>query len=73
MLLNKWDIPFKEKHMESTPGAREFLKMQGHNTVPQIYQNGRLLVEGGYDGLVALGKQQLDERLGNINLGDFKL
>jgi glutaredoxin len=73
MLLNKWDIPFKEKHMESTPGAREFLKMQGHDTVPQIYRNGKLLVEGGYDGLRALGKQQLNERLGNIDVSNFKL
>ena len=73
MLLNKWDIPFKEYHIESKSGAKEFLKMQGHTTVPQIYRNGRLLVEGGYDGLVALGKQQLNERLGNINVSDFKL
>lgn len=73
MLLNEWDIPFKEKNITHNVEALEFLKLNGHRSVPQIYRNGKLLVEGGYDGLRALGKQQLNERLGNIDVGDFKL
>ena len=73
MLLNEWDIQFKEKNIETFPDAREFLRKEGHGTVPQIYRNGRLLVEGGYDGLVATGQVQLNERLGNIDVSDSKL
>lgn len=73
MLLNEWDIPFKEKNITHNVEALEFLKLNGHRSIPQIYNNGKLLVEGGYDGLRALGKQQLNERLGNIDVSNFKL
>jgi hypothetical protein len=35
---------------------RDFVLSEGHRTVPQIYQNGELFVEGGYTGM----KQYLD-------------
>ena len=73
MLLNEWNIPFKEANITHNDQHREFLKSHGHRSVPQIYRNGKLLVEGGYDGLRALDKQQLNERLGNIDVSNFKL
>jgi glutaredoxin 3 len=51
-LLKSKGIVFEEINIEETPGAREFIVAQGHRTVPQIYQDGRLLVEGGFTGLV---------------------
>ena len=41
----------KEINIEETPSAREFILSEGHRTVPQIYQDGKLLVEGGFMGL----------------------
>ena len=40
---------------------RNFLVSNGHKTVPQIYFEGKLLVEGGYTGLSKLTAQQLRE------------
>ena len=50
-LLKQKDIVFEEINIETTPGAREFIMAEGQRTVPQIYQDGKLLVEGGYMGL----------------------
>jgi glutaredoxin 3 len=50
-LLEKKGIVFEEINIDASPEAREFIMTEGHRTVPQIYQNGKLLVEGGYTGL----------------------
>jgi glutaredoxin 3 len=50
-LLKQKGIVFEEINIEETPGAREFIVAEGHRTVPQIYQDGKLLVEGGFTGL----------------------
>ena len=50
-LLKQKGIVFEEINIETTPEAREFIVAEGHRTVPQIYQDGRLLVEGGFTGL----------------------
>jgi glutaredoxin 3 len=56
-LLELKGIKFEEVKIDETPEAREFVVGEGHRTVPQIYQNGKLLVEGGFQGL----KKQSDE------------
>ena len=50
-LLNKHEITFEEVKIDEDPAAREFVMTEGHRTVPQIYNDGKLLVEGGYTGL----------------------
>ena len=50
-LLEQRGIEFEEVKINETPEAREFIMNKGHRTVPQIYRDGRLLVEGGYTGL----------------------
>jgi glutaredoxin 3 len=50
-LLEQRGIEFEEVKIDETPEAREFIMNEGHRTVPQIYRDGRLLVEGGYTGL----------------------
>jgi glutaredoxin 3 len=50
-LLKQKGIVFEEINIEETPSAREFIVSEGHRTVPQIYQDGKLLVEGGFTGL----------------------
>jgi glutaredoxin 3 len=56
-LLEQKGIQFQEVKIDETPEAREFVLSEGHRTVPQIYKDGKLLVEGGYQGLA---KQQDD-------------
>ena len=53
--------------IDEDPAAREWLIAQGHRTAPQIYQNGQLFVEGGYQGLAKLS----DEEFSHIS--EYKL
>jgi len=50
-LLKLKGIDFKVVKIDEDSAAREFMLSEGHRTVPQIYQDGKLLVEGGYTGL----------------------
>ena len=50
-LLKLKGVDYTEIKIDETPEAREFVMGKGHRTVPQIYQDGKLLVEGGYAGL----------------------
>ena len=43
-------------------GVRDWLKERGHKTVPQIYWNEQLLVEGGYTGLSKITVTELQEK-----------
>ena len=44
--------------------AREFLLAQGIRSVPQIFTETELFVEGGYQGLSKLTDEELTTRLG---------
>ena len=44
--------------------AREFLLAQGFRSVPQIFTETELFVEGGYQGLSKLTDEELKTRLG---------
>jgi glutaredoxin 3 len=50
-LLQLKGIVFEEVKIDEDSEAREFVLGKGHRTVPQIYQAGKLLVEGGFQGL----------------------
>ena len=50
-LLKLKGLEFEEVKIDEDAQAREFVLSQGHRTVPQIYKDGALLVEGGYQGL----------------------
>mgnify|MGYP003345637515 CR=1 FL=1 len=50
-LLKLKGIEYTEVRVDQDPSAREFIVGEGHRTVPQIYQDGKLLVEGGFTGL----------------------
>ena len=43
---------------------------EGHRTVPQIYQDGKLFVAGGFQGLKKLTNEQLTEMLGDVNVSN---
>ena len=56
-LLKLKGIDYSEIKIDEDSDAREFIVGEGHKTVPQIYQDGRLLVEGGYQGLARQGQE----------------
>ena len=69
--LKSKDIPFEEINIEKTPEARDFIMSSGHRTVPQIYYNSELFVEGGWQGLSKLSADDIRSRLGINNLGNI--
>jgi len=56
-LLQLKGVEFEEVKIDESSEAREFVVGEGHRTVPQIYKDGKLLVEGGFQGL----KRQSEE------------
>lgn len=65
-LLTKRNIAFEEVRVDLDPEAKEFIIQEGHRTVPQIYYNGKLFVEGGYTGLSKLTEDQIKTRLTQV-------
>ena len=61
--LIKNGIAFEAIDISSDESAREFIMAEGHKTVPQIYLNGKILVEGGYTGLSKHEPEQLKEMI----------
>ena len=49
--LRAKNIPFREINIEQDSEAREFIQSQGLRTVPQIFMDGKIFVEGGWSGL----------------------
>ena len=76
--LTRNGFEYEEIRVDMDPEARQFIINEGHRTMPQIYHNGKLLVEGGGQALVRLDpklvKELLDPNEGEvINVSDFKL
>ena len=64
-LLKRKNIAFEEVKIDEDASARQFIMEAGHRTVPQIYNDGTLFVEGGYTGLAKLTEEEINQRLGN--------
>ena len=56
-LLTRKGVQFEEINIDVDTDAKRFIMGEGHRTVPQIYSDGKVLVEGGFQGL----KDQPDE------------
>jgi len=63
--LKSKNIPFREINIEQDTEAREFVQQQGLRTVPQIFMDGKIFVEGGWSGL---SKMTAEEILSEIDL-----
>ena len=60
--LKKIGEEYKEINITKDEKLREWMKTQGHKTVPQIYYRDKLLVEGGYTGLTQLHPSDIQEK-----------
>ena len=70
-LLKNNDIPFEEVNIETNTPARDFILSEGHRTMPQVYRDGKLFVEGGFTGLQQLGVDDIKTKLGLGSLGSL--
>lgn len=61
--LNQIGIEFQEINIENNQDAQVFMRDRGHRTVPQIYRDGELFVDGGWQGLSKLTREQIQQRL----------
>lgn len=65
-LLQENGFMYREVNIEEVYTAKEFIIENGHKTVPQIYFNNEVLVEGGYVGLTKTNLQHLRERVSRV-------
>lgn len=61
--LESKGIEFEVVDIEKDSEAREFMIGEGHRSVPQIYNNDELFVEGGYSALVRLTEEEIKAKL----------
>lgn len=61
--LNEWGHSFTEKNITYNAEAKQFLREQGHKTVPQLYYAGNDMLKGDS---VYLTKDMLSEQIANV-------
>jgi len=61
--LNEWGQSFTEKNITYNAEAKQFLREQGHKTVPQLYYAGNDMLKGDS---VYLTKDMLSEQMANV-------
>ena len=71
--LQDMNIIFNEINIDLDKDANAFIKDQGFKTVPQIFHNGELFVEGGASGLAKLSLVEIKERLNGFGLSGLSL
>lgn len=67
-LLDQKGIEFQEIRVDEDQSAKDFIVSKGHRTVPQIYFNGELLIENGYQGLAELNENDFQKIKEQINV-----
>jgi len=66
-LLTRHGFIYDEIRIDEDDVAKDFLVGQGHRSVPQLYVNESLLVEGGFQGLKEMTIKQIQQRINKIN------
>ena len=61
--LQAKNIAFREVNIEQDTEAREFITSQGLRTVPQIFFNGKIFVEGGWTGLSKMTAEVIQDEI----------
>jgi glutaredoxin 3 len=65
--LTDMGFEYEEVNIETDAKTRGWLMEQGHRTMPQLYHDGKLLVEGGAQGLAKLSKDEIKTALGEFD------
>lgn len=61
--LSKLGLAYEEINVATDPAAREKLIAEGHQTLPVLYAGDTLLVQGGYNSLKTMRREDILERL----------
>ena len=69
-ILKTKNIAYTEINIDEDQESREWLIAQGHRTAPQIYLGDELFVEGGYQGLVKMTEEDIQQRTGELNVSN---
>ena len=69
--LQNRDIPFEEINIEEDSDAMQFILSEGHRTMPQIYKDNKVFVDGGYQGLKEMSAEQINEKLNGIDVSNL--
>jgi len=70
-LLDKYEVEYESINVEQDPLRRAWLQQQGHRSVPQIYtEDDQLFVEGGFQGLAKMAKDDIQKRMGELNVSN---
>jgi glutaredoxin len=65
--LQQHGYKYEEIRIDEDNCALEFIKREGHKSVPQIYVGETLLVDGGFQGLNKMTTKQIATRIREIN------
>ena len=65
--LTDMGFEYEEINIETDAKTRNWLIEQGHRTMPQIYHNGKVLVEGGAQELAKLTEDEIRTRMGEFD------
>jgi len=63
-LLENKGVDFEVVDISQDVDARDFLLGSGFRSVPQIFKDGELFVDGGYQGLIKLTEDEFNSKLG---------
>jgi len=61
--LKSKNITFREINIEQDLEAREFIIQQGLRTMPQIFMDGKIFVEGGWTGLSKMTAEDIQSEI----------
>lgn len=71
--LSTKDIPHEVVKLEDSPEAWELMKKDGRRSMPQIYLNGSLFVEGGFQGLSKMSADTIKAVLRHADDADAQM
>lgn len=70
--LDALNVQYDTIDITKNPMAHSFLVKEGHKTVPQFYNEEKLLFEGGYTELVKYSKEEINNMIGEpINVSQL--
>lgn len=58
-LLELKNVKYEVVKIDENDEARDFVLSEGHRSVPQIYKDGKVFVQGGFQGLQKLTDEEL--------------
>jgi glutaredoxin len=61
--LNDNSIPYKEVDITTDESTIEWLRAQGHKTLPVIYLDNHPFIPGGWNSLKTMRKHEIEERI----------